>query len=165
MKAAENDKNLTEEERQDFQDAKNFFNEHFELEKQRIVKKALEAFQEVLDDDKQFIYNFPLNDCILVCAVGLNNINKSPIDKISDLQEFIKNNFELVDSQEFQSDPNNGIKSDVLFEMVDKELPKLFGNSKSLGKAMKEVVVDGSFIATKDYRDKRYYNLRLKVDE
>ena len=157
---------MTEEERQGFHDAKNFLNEHFEIEKQGIVKKALEAFQEVLEENKEFISNFPLNDCVKVCAVGLNNVNKSLADKVSELQEFIETNFELVDFKEFEKNPDvKGMSPDRLFEMVDKELPRLFGDSKSLGKAIREVGVAGSSIATKDYKNKRYYNLRLKVNE
>ena len=165
MKAAENDENLTNEERQGFHDAKNFFDENFEIEKQGIVKKALEAFQEVLEENKEFISNFPLNDCVKVCAVGLNNANKNWDDKILELQEFIETNFELVDEQELQNAQNNGIKSEQLFEMVDKALPKLFGSPNSLGKAIKQVIVDGSHIVTKDNEGKRFYNLSLKVNE
>ena len=49
--------------------------------------------------------------------------------------------------------------------MVDKALPKLFGSPNSLGKAIKQVIVDGSHIVTKDNEGKRFYNLSLKVNE
>lgn len=163
MKVAENAENLTEEERQEFQDAKNFLDEHFELERQGIVKKALEAFQEVLEEDKNFITNFPLNECVIAQA---SSDNKNSVDKIRELQKFIETNFESVDFEEFEKNPvEKGITPDYLLDLVNEALPNLFGSKQALGKVLREVVIDGDNVRYKDLSDKRYYNLRYLKDE
>ena len=163
MKVAENDENLTKEERQEFQDAKNFLDEHFELEKQGIIKKALEAFQEVLEEDKNFIKNFPLNEYVIAQA---SSDNKNSVDKIRELQEFIETNFESVDFEEFEKNPvEKGITPDYLLDLVNEALPNLFGSKQALGKVLREVVIDGDNVRYKNLSDKRYYNLRYLKDE
>lgn len=156
--------NPLEEEQDDV--AEVYKNEHFDREKRGIVKKALEALHGVMKNGRRFIHRYPLNDCVGKAVAPSNSLVLSTElakDKGQLLKEFIENHYEFVDDEIFQENPKSGIDAPTFFKIVSMMLPNIFATANSLGKALKDITVFGKTIETRDFSDRRYYNVRLKI--
>ena len=141
-----------------------FLENHFEREKQGIARKALEAIHAVMSNGKRFACEFPLNGCVGGVVVSGNNLMLSEDftkNRLELLTNFIEKNFVFVE-EAFQVDPREGIEAKKFFEMVNVDMPNIFANSNSLGKALSQVRPFGKNVDKKDYSDTRYYNLSPK---
>lgn len=150
-----------------------FIDCHFETEKYGIVKKALCALHEVMAHRKRFVYRFPLNGCVGETVSGLPTESEnrssevsSVTDKKNILKNFIEDHFDVIEPTVFQANPIEGIPAQHLVTLVSKNFPHVFGNANanSLGKILTQIKIFDQLVETRDFENKRYYNLRLIID-
>ena len=100
-------KNMREDADYDSQFIRDYFENQYEEERPAIVKKALEAFAEVLKNNETFAAPFPLNEVVSVA----NNapIAVSSAERDSLLFRIVNENFEFVDIDQFLAEPRMGM--------------------------------------------------------
>ena len=152
--------------------AEDFIENHFEEEKQGIVKKALEALHRVISNGKNFANRFLLNK-----VIGHNLFADDPAkrkqcfveacenlaDKDSTLRFFVQNDFEFISQDEFNANIRNGITPADFLEYLKSKTDKFNkSNTAAIGKKLKELYE--TFFISRELPDKSaiYYNLRLK---
>ena len=144
--------------------AEDFIENHFEEEKQGIVKKALEALHGVISNRKNFAYRFPLNE-----VIGRTLLTGDP-EKLEPSKNFgkddafrfcVQNDFDFIPKDEFVANIRSGITpADFLEHLKSKTNEFNKSNTAAIGKKLKEMYEP--FFVSEELPDKSaiYYNLR-----
>ena len=149
--------------------AEDFIENHFEEEKQGIVKKALEALHGVISNRKNFAYRFPLNE-----VIGRTLLTGDPeklkqrfiepsknFGKDDAFRFCVQNDFDFIPKDEFAANIRSGITpADFLEHLKSKTNEFNKSNTAAIGKKLKEMYEP--FFVSEELPDKSaiYYNLR-----
>ena len=120
-----------------------------------IIKKAILAFQEVLTNENEFIYKFPLNKSVsspkfLVSLKTKEQKEQRTRDFLSSKFEITNNETEYMKAEDIMAYLNNEKSEEIL----------KFDRPHEVGKFLKNIWSEQ--IVQKRYDDKTYYNLKLK---
>lgn len=151
-------KDLKEAGDSDPQFIKDYFENQYEAERSGIVKKALEAFDEVLQNNETFSPQFLLNGAVS----GSNNVGivVAPEERENLLFRIVDENFDFVDNDQFLAEPKTGMLAKHVYNYINGEQPNLVSRPAELSKQLKNLFSDK--FASREYADKTYFNLRLK---
>ena len=146
--------------------------EKFEEEKLYIAIKGLYYFREVLNNDCEFFYRYPLNSCVVGSKMNMNMFNDKDDDIVIDvtdytiintndniseknfrLIEWLKENFEITENE------NEYLMSERVFDYIREFMPETKGRVHDVGKVVKAVFGDKV-----DFRrnGKTWYKIKLK---
>ena len=152
------DKDLKEAGGSDPQSIKDYFENQYEEERPGIVKKALEAFDEVLQNNETFSPLFSLNAVVS----GSNNVGivVASEERENLLFRIVNENFDFVDSDQFLAEPKTGMLAKHVYNYINGEQPNLVSRPAELSKQLKNLF--SKQFASREYADKTYFNLRLK---
>ena len=137
---------------------KDYFENQYEEERPGIVKKALEAFNEVLQNNETFSPSFPLN--AVVSEANNVGIIVVPEERENLLFRIVDENFDFVDSDQFLTEPKTGMLAKHVYNYINGEQPNLISRPAELSKQLKNLFAK-KFVS-REYADKTYFNLRLK---
>lgn len=152
------DKDLKEAGGSDPQSIKDYFENQYEEERPGIVKKALEAFDEVLQNNETFSPLFSLNAVVS----GSNNVGivVASEERENLLFRIVNENFDFVDSDQFLAEPKTGMLAKHVYNYINGEQPNLVSRPAELSKQLKNLFAK-KFVS-REYADKTYFNLSLK---
>ena len=151
-------KNMREDVDYDSQFIRDHFENQYEEERPAIVKKALEAFAEVLQNNETFAAQFPLNEVVSVA----NNapMAVSSVERESLLFRIVNENFGFVDIDQFLAEPKMGMLAKHVYNYINGGRANLIARPAELSKQLKNLFAKQ--FASREYADKTYFNLRLK---
>ena len=137
---------------------KDYFKNQYEEERPGNVKKELEAFDEVLQNNETFLPLFSLNAVVS----GSNNVGivVAPEERENLLFRIVDENFDFVDNDQFLAEPKTGMLAKHVYNYINGEQPNLVSRPAELSKQLKNLFSDK--FASREYADKTYFNLRLK---
>lgn len=138
---------------------KNYLNEGFDNEKSGIIKKSLLAFQEVLENDNNFTYRYPLNE----------NINTTYQSNDSESTDKLFKNL-ILSNMEFTDNKSEYSKAKDIKEYLNQEIQqgrlkgsslKIFDRPHEIGKLLQKIFCNelNSF----RQKDETLYNLKFKL--
>lgn len=120
-----------------------FFEEHyFEKEKAGIVKKALEAFHNVMVNGGRFSYDFPINECVEATNVDeqLTEAEKTRVEmELRQERKIYENKIEQVVNKLFIfTGEKCGLSAQAVFQTMNKCLPDEVKDTASMGRKMSQ---------------------------
>lgn len=156
-----------------YREIRDYFLNHFEEEKQGIVREIIAAFQEVYDNDKIFKINYTLNGCVASVrnvspTNSAGNTESENFDTDGDMKEELSEKerrlSELIDSDfDFTDDEEYYMRSEDVFKYVDEKLPQYFGRKEEVGKALIKLFGD-SIKWSKRKDNKTWYKIKISED-
>lgn len=147
--------------------------EKFEEEKLYIAIRSLYYFKEVLNNDCEFVYRYPINSCVVGSKMNMNMFNDKDDDTVIDvtdsiiintgqtisdknftLIELLKNNFEYTEEEK------DYMSAEQIFDYIYEFIPGTKGRVHDVGKVVKSVFGDKAV----NYRrgGKTWYTIKLK---
>lgn len=142
-----------------------FFEEHFfEQEKAGIVKKALEAFHNVMVNGGRFSYDFPINECVEATNAEeqLTKAEKSRVEtELQQERKVAENKIEQVVNKLFIfTGEKCELSAQEVFQTLNRCLPNEIKDSASMGRKMTQIF-NGKF-KTNRKSDGTFYNLQYR---
>ena len=141
-----------------------YFEEHFfEKERAGIVKKALEAFHNVVVNGGRFSYDCPINECVEATEeaeelsaeerMRLNQVLETPMTVTeSKLEQVFNNIFQFTEERHFSAKR--------VFEILNEILPEEVKDPASMGRKLLQIFKDK--LQSKRTSEGTLYNLQLK---
>ena len=152
-----NENCISDEEKLMTEKIKNYLNEGFNNEKNGIIKKSLLAFQEVLENDNNFTYRYPLNE---------NLSNTFQVNCPENTDQNLKNL--ILSVMEFTDDKSEYSKAKDIKEYLNREIKqgrlknsslKTFDRPHEVGKFLQRIF--GNEIESFRQNDETLYNLKF----
>ena len=142
-----------------------FFEEHFfEKEKAGIVKKALEAFHNVMVNGGRFSYDFPINECVEATNAEeqLTEAEKARVEtELQQEHKIAESKLEQVVNKLFIfTGEKCELSAQEVFQTLNRCLPNEIKDSASMGRKMTQIF-NGKF-KTNRKSDGTFYNLQYR---
>ena len=144
--------------------------EKFEEEKVHIAVKSLYYFREVLNNNCEFIYRYPINSYVISSKVNTNIFNDKNDDVIIDVADYTiintsknisEKNSKLIEwlRENFEITENEYLMAEQVFDYIREVMPETHGRIHDVGKVVRSVFGDKV-----DFRrnGKTWYKIKLK---
>lgn len=153
------------------------YSEKLENERPRILNKALRHFIYVLNRGREFVHQYPLNECVINSGTYPSNVTHDAVaepeskaitnigkekqtisDKNPHLIEFLRNTFELTDNE------NEFITADEVLNAIKNYIPDTNGRVNEVGAPIKAVFGEDCQWS-KRKNNKTWYKIKLKTQD